>query len=342
MKETHNGIVLKKMTYNGQKVKKWKHNGVLVYSAGNIVTYYVDGVLYQEEVESGNSVLSPTTFTPSKTGYTFVGWSLSEGGAVLSECVMDSDPITLYAIMIQTVTSYSYNGGVQSFTAPIAGLYKLEAFAAGTTDYRGGYTMIYANLSKGQTVYIVVGGAGSACPGMAEWEGGSEYSITGGYNGGGGGYKGAGESAGAGGGATHFATYNRGIITNYSSYTSELLCVASGARATTVRKQEYTDDDGKWHASPSRTLGVAGNAGFGGSFTNSSNYTAIGGGYGRTSTTTTDWDADKEEWGATSVPVTTGYYKYSSLTYNGTTYNSSYNRNGNAGNGSAKITLILL
>ena len=45
MKETHNGIVLKKMTYNGQKVKKWKHNGVLVYSAGNIVTYYVDGVL---------------------------------------------------------------------------------------------------------------------------------------------------------------------------------------------------------------------------------------------------------------------------------------------------------
>lgn len=340
MKETHNGIVLKKMTYNGQKVKKWKHNGVLVYSAGNIVTYYVDGVFYQEEVESGNSVLSPTTFTPSKTGYTFVGWSLSEGGAVLSEYVMDSDPITLYAIMIQTVTSYSYNGGVQSFTAPVAGLYKLEAFAAGTGDYCGGYTMIYANLSKGQTVYIVVGGAGSTCPGMIDFEGGSEYSISGGYNGGGGGYKGISESAGAGGGATHFATSNRGVITNYSSYTSELLCVASGATATRTHKQTFTDEGGHWHGAESRTQGVAGNAGIGGSFAITSNYITTGGGYGTTNAYTTYWDAEEEEVRGTYITASTGYYKYSSLTYKDTEYKSSYNRSGSAGNGSAKITLI--
>lgn len=220
MKETHNGIVLKKMTYNGQKVKKWKHNGVLVYSAGNIVTYYVDGVFYQEEVESGNSVLSPTTFTPSKTGYTFIGWSLSEGGAVLSEYVMDSDPITLYAIMIQTVTSYSYNGGVQSFTAPVAGTYLLQVWGAqgdsstssSAVPGYGGYSAGQVELAKGQIIYICVGGM------PARWSGG--------YNGGGHGFNHNGYNGG--GGATHMAKTNRGVLSSYYNYKSEVYLVAGG------------------------------------------------------------------------------------------------------------------
>lgn len=46
-----------------------------IYSAGNIVTYYVDsGTYYTEEVDSDASCLSPKTFTPSKDGWSFVGW----------------------------------------------------------------------------------------------------------------------------------------------------------------------------------------------------------------------------------------------------------------------------
>lgn len=113
MPETHNGTVLKKMTYNGQKVKKWKHNGVLVYSAGEIVTYYVNGVVYKEEVEDGESVLSPTSFTPSVSGATFLGWSESKSStSVLTSKVMNGEPITLYGVYTYTNKSVSVNNGI--------------------------------------------------------------------------------------------------------------------------------------------------------------------------------------------------------------------------------------
>lgn len=232
MPGTMNDILLKQMTYNGEKVKKWKHNGVLVYSAGNIVTYYVDGVSYQEEVEYGNTVLNPTSFTPSKDSYTFVGWSLTDGGDVLTEYLMDSDPITLYAIMVQTATPYSYNGGVQSFTAPIAGTYLLQVWGAqGGNGGNGGYAKGNVALTKGQVLYICVGGMGAT---VGYYDGGG-YGIAsgGGYNGGGNGsgmvYDGYATDAAGGGGATHIAkTTNRGVLANYASYKSEILIVAGG------------------------------------------------------------------------------------------------------------------
>lgn len=85
--------------------KKVYVNGKLFFSAGNIVTYIVDGAKYTEEVESGQSCLSPKNFTPRKTGCIFLGWSESAYSAtILPEKVMDSDPITLYAV-------FQYNGG---------------------------------------------------------------------------------------------------------------------------------------------------------------------------------------------------------------------------------------
>ena len=113
----HNGVTLKNMTCNGAKVKKWKHNGVQVYSAGNVVTYNVDsGVSYKEEVDSGASCLSPKTFTPTKSGWTFVGWRVdtTASESVLTSKVMDSDPITLYAVFKQTVTLTTVANGVTS------------------------------------------------------------------------------------------------------------------------------------------------------------------------------------------------------------------------------------
>lgn len=91
-----------------------KSDGRVLWSAGSTVTYVVDsGVSYTEEVDSGASCLSPKTFTPSKDGWTFVGWreDTTASGSVLSSKVMESDPITLYAVFEQTVTAkfVSYN-----------------------------------------------------------------------------------------------------------------------------------------------------------------------------------------------------------------------------------------
>lgn len=111
---TMNGVVLKNMTYNGQKVKKWKHNGVQIFSAGSIVTYIVDTTTsFREEVDSGASCLSPTTYTPTKTGWTFVGWreDTTASGSVLTSKVMGDEPITLYAVYSQTITLSTVSNG---------------------------------------------------------------------------------------------------------------------------------------------------------------------------------------------------------------------------------------
>lgn len=102
------GAKPKRMYIGGLKAKKVYCMGERVWSAGNIVTYIVDGTEYKEEVESGNSVLSPTSFTPTKAGYTFSGWSLTSGGDILTELIMDSEPITLYACWtFNTIDVYS-------------------------------------------------------------------------------------------------------------------------------------------------------------------------------------------------------------------------------------------
>lgn len=94
--------------------KKMYINGVQVYSAGNNVTYHVDnGVSYTEEVEFEQSCLVPKTFTPSKSGWEFVGWADSKTASenVLSALNMGDNAVTLYAVFKQAVTlNYSGNG----------------------------------------------------------------------------------------------------------------------------------------------------------------------------------------------------------------------------------------
>lgn len=84
----------------------------LVFSAGNTVTYYVDtNVTYRVEVDEGESVLSPASFTPAKAGWVFVGWreDKAANGSVLTSKVMADKPINLYAIFAQTITVTYYN-----------------------------------------------------------------------------------------------------------------------------------------------------------------------------------------------------------------------------------------
>lgn len=109
----HNGIEIESMTHNGVEVQTWTHNGMEVYSAGKMVTYVVDtGTTYQEKVKKGQSCLAPTTFTPTKSGWTFVGWreDKTASGTVLGSKVMERSPLTLYAVFKQAITCYTYNG----------------------------------------------------------------------------------------------------------------------------------------------------------------------------------------------------------------------------------------
>jgi uncharacterized repeat protein (TIGR02543 family) len=78
-----------------------------IYSAGNVVTYWVDtDIEYKEDVDSDASCLSPTSFTLSKDGWTFVGWreDTTASGDVLTSKVMGDNPISLYAVFKQDIT----------------------------------------------------------------------------------------------------------------------------------------------------------------------------------------------------------------------------------------------
>ena len=110
------------------------------------------------------------------------------------------------------VANFDYTGNVQSYTVPLTGTYKLEVWGAqgdgvydGGIGGYGGYS--YGNIIlKGEDrLYICVGGAG----------------VSRGYNGGGIGQV-------YGGGATHIAITNRGILSGYISNQDEVCIVAGG------------------------------------------------------------------------------------------------------------------
>ena len=134
---------------------------------------------------------------------------------------------------INTVYNYAYNGidgvsgNVQEFVAPCDGVYKLETWGAqggGVKPGYGGYSSGTVNLNKYNKAYVVVGGSGIES---------TTGNNGGGYNGGGHGTS-INQPGSGGGGATHIATTNRGLLSNYQSYTSELLIVSGGGGGSTT------------------------------------------------------------------------------------------------------------
>ena len=119
------GTKKSKLFLGDNKIKKIYVGTEKVYSSGNIVTYYVDtNIMYQEEVDSEASCLSPTTFTPELSGYTFVGWreDAVASGEVLSSKVMGDEPISLYAVFKKTFTlSFANNYASGGATNPVSG-----------------------------------------------------------------------------------------------------------------------------------------------------------------------------------------------------------------------------
>ena len=104
--------------------------------------------------------------------------------------------------------TFNYTGAYQEFEVPIAGEYKIEVWGARAggshlngelgTAGKGGYSTGTLKLTKGQKLYVYVGGQGS-------WCGGKPCTIAGGWNGGGQGIKytnSGSDPAASGGGAT--------------------------------------------------------------------------------------------------------------------------------------------
>ena len=106
--------------YKGStKIGKIYKGSTLVYHSAYAVTYCVDSsTSYTELVKVGNSCLSPTTFTPTKSGWTFVGWREDKTASsnVLTSKSMASSAITLYAVFKQTITVTYYDNSTTAAT----------------------------------------------------------------------------------------------------------------------------------------------------------------------------------------------------------------------------------
>ena len=136
---------------------------------------------------------------------------------------------------------FDYTGTVQKWVVPETGEYYFHLFG-GTGGYltqeeadilglerlyvtygRGGETDATVNLTKGDVLYLAVGGGGKASvedPSTVTDQ--SSLKVEGGWNGGG---SASGNGAGSGGGATHVA-YKDGLLSSLSD--SDLLLVAGG------------------------------------------------------------------------------------------------------------------
>ena len=201
-----------------------------------------------------------TPATPS--GYTFDGWYLNNTKITSSSRVRTTSNITLTARFITNCASllnqpidFSYNGtngtngSVQEFLALCPGYYQVEAWGAegivstwGGEAGKGGYAIGTYSLNENDKLYITVGGQR-------------------GYNGGG-----AGSSPG--GGATHVATTNRGLLYNYDLYRDDLLIVAGGGGGAERQKAGsgggYFGGDASQMQTPYLNFGTGGSQNTGG------------------------------------------------------------------------------
>ena len=200
----------------------WFDSSVAIYDSSKLYKDYP--MLYYADYYS--DLYSAFGYNQVQLRSHYVNAGASEGRRtsqyISTDTVSITNNITLYAGWYTTFTSQSfgYTGGVQTFTVPATGTYKLEVWGAqgGTinSSYEngglGGYSYGNVLLTAGQTLHVVIGGKGGA--------------SAGGYNGGGSGY----DAIGGGGGATHIATAT-GVLSALSSNKSSVLIVAGGGGA---------------------------------------------------------------------------------------------------------------
>ncbi|MBP3284399.1 MAG: hypothetical protein J6M02_02745 [Clostridia bacterium] len=254
-----------------------------------------------------------TTYSPSWSTGGGAG-AHANGSAKISFIMSISDDFNFIA-----PTPYVCSGGVQTYTAPVAGLYKLEAFGAGggASGGAGGYSVGYVQLSANQTLYIVVGGSGGSSR----------------YNGGG---------SPGGGGATHIATVS-GTLAQLGNVSNVLLIAGGGGGGATKTEswglvRTYTGGAGGGSSGtagdldPSYTQGVGGTSSTGYAFGQGGDGSGGGGSglYGGTG-----------GGGAAAGGGGSGYIGgVPAITYGGTTYSPSTTVGGGSSNNSDGKVII--
>lgn len=99
-----------------------------------------------------------TNLTTTRANHQFLLWNTQPDGRgeELSEYNKShngcQEPVTFYAIYMQT--EYPYTGTVQTFTAPLNGVYQFQLWGAQS----GGYTTMHLDMAQGETIYVIVGG----------------------------------------------------------------------------------------------------------------------------------------------------------------------------------------
>ena len=174
-------------------------------------------------------MMMPQTLSNSSITVTY-----SNGGTLtktISGTWESGKTYTYYLSKTIPVTTFNYTGGIQIYTVPLTGTYKLEVWGAqggglnqtetSSCAGYGGYAYGNIKINEGQTLYICVGGSGTVATVLDGLSGG-------GYNGGGNGHKNSVGNAGyGGGGATHIATVT-GVLSSLVSNTSSVIIVAGG------------------------------------------------------------------------------------------------------------------
>lgn len=205
-------------------------------------------------------------------------------------------PRTFYAVWSKS--HFTRVGYVEEFTAIRSGTYQINAYGAAgggdlNNDYgqrredtggNGGAASGRIHLNAGDKLYVCVGAHGNTPCSYGDdrgWAGGKIDYSGGGYNGGAG-VGGDGQS-GCGGGATSVTTTNRGVLSNFNSYRSEVMIVAGGGGGGSYARG-----------------GGAGGSGGGASFGSGQYGNSGGGGGGGWSGGSAGWDNHNGSNGGTS------------------------------------------
>lgn len=252
---------------------------------------------------------------------------------------------------------FRYTGDVQTFVAPVDGIYQLDVAGAqgggaqGYTGGKGGYSVGYVQLEEGDTLYVVVGGQGASNI--------HGYGIGTGisYNGGGRGSSNHDSSyVAGGGGATHIATTNRGVLRNYNEYRNEVLIVAGGGGgAVNNGEASFASNGAPGGGLEGGTKGIGVNAAQtawltempAGTQTSAGNNGGFGYGTDGTTGVAHYFSGGGGGWyggGSMTRSSGTGGSGYidgcTEITYNGTTYTPVTESGKHEGDGSARITLL--
>ena len=188
-------------------------------------------------------------FMPNPAGGNFAqGTGKTGNGYAIIEYMEDltSDDYPNYTIEEGYSFKYAYSGSYQTFTAPAAGKYKLEAWGArggagmrnSSLTYHGGYGGYAAgtiHLDKGDKFYVYVGQAGyngrancKYCGGYGGWNGGAQGGNDSNHDS-------APDEGGGGGGATDFrliATSSATTWNEFESLKSRVIIAGGGAGGT--------------------------------------------------------------------------------------------------------------